>query len=193
MSKLRQILLLSFIFCFGVVESSYRRHRRPNLIQRIEMGLNRIWSHVGKKICPEQYDLYAGDGGPFCYKIITEFCKNWTSARELCLAEGADLMTFTEKNFQEFREIIKDLYNIHAFECGPYAWVGATDATTDSVWLLVTGARLVDNSVMWATGEPGLGSSGKNCGILDGANLDFYMADENCEREAIPICQLILG
>ncbi|KAL3890281.1 hypothetical protein ACJMK2_002567 [Sinanodonta woodiana] len=190
---MRHILLVWCIVCLDAVEPLHRYNRRPNIIRRIELGLEKIWSHVGKKTCPEQYHLYLGDGGPFCYKIVTEFCKSWTSARELCLVEGADLMVFTEKNFLEFREMIKDLYNIHAFQCGPYAWVGATDAKTENVWMFVTGAKLVENSVLWANGEPGLGSSGRNCGILDGDRLDFFMVDENCMWKAIPICQIFLG
>ncbi|KAL3879775.1 hypothetical protein ACJMK2_032061 [Sinanodonta woodiana] len=130
-------------------------------------------------VCPRGYVYYQPER--FCYQFHGD-CKSWPQARQICLQEGADLISLKESNFNFFMDLARSTTS----ECSS-VWVGTTDVASEGQWSWLNGVRVTAS--FWAPGQPDNWANKENCGDLAGF-FDYKLNDEDCRTKLRYICSV---
>jgi large repetitive protein len=93
------------------------------------------------------------------YKIV-DGNFSWEQAADAATAEGGYLATITSANEQSF---IQNMQDFSQAGYVPYAWIGASDRTTEGSWQWVTGPEA--GTVFWTGADNGTSSGYQNWGV----------------------------
>ncbi|XP_056597995.1 C-type lectin domain family 4 member F-like [Triplophysa dalaica] len=115
---------------------------------------------------------------------------DWSKSRDVCISKGADLVTITSQNEQDF--LVSKIKETH--------WIGLNDLDTEGRWVWVDNQTLEETGVQfwnkreygknepdnWSDEDP----SGENCASLgeENGNLHIWF-DNSCKRQKRFICE----
>ncbi|KAB5523182.1 hypothetical protein PHYPO_G00149610 [Pangasianodon hypophthalmus] len=132
-------------------------------------------SVVGRK-CPEGWTGF----GRKCYKYITE-AKPWAEAEKYCQIFGGNLAS-VHSNQTHF--ILKGMGKIS--NSYKRTWIGAQDATQESVWLWSDGS--VFDFSLWHSGEPNNSGGVERCVEMN-YDGEVLWNDARCDTNLYFVCQ----
>ncbi|XP_029919440.1 ladderlectin-like [Myripristis murdjan] len=129
------------------------------------------WSH-----CPSGWSRY----GSRCFAFFSS-PKNWLQAEDYCLHFGANLASIHSSAEYHY---IQELVLSRTGELTP-AWIGASDAVQENMWLWSDGSRF--DFQHWAWGEPSNFEGGEAC-IEMNYIVDKLWNDLTCGYQLPFIC-----
>ncbi|XP_010795439.1 CD209 antigen-like protein C [Notothenia coriiceps] len=88
-----------------------------------------------------------------CYFVSSVF-KNWTSSRQECIDQGADLVVIDSLEEQEFLNML--------MQKDQNAWIGLTDSLKEGTWMWVDGRNVTTK--FWQPGQPNSYNGNQDCG-----------------------------
>ncbi|KAL3044539.1 hypothetical protein OYC64_012934 [Pagothenia borchgrevinki] len=88
-----------------------------------------------------------------CY-FVSSVSKNWTSSRQECIEEGADLVVIDSLEEQEFLNMLMPK--------SQNAWIGLTDSLQEGTWMWVDGSNVTTQ--FWQPGQPNSYNGNQDCG-----------------------------
>ncbi|XP_057210674.1 CD209 antigen-like protein E [Triplophysa rosa] len=113
---------------------------------------------------------------------------NWSKSRDVCVSKGADLVTITSQNEQDF--LVSKIKETH--------WIGLNDLETEGRWVWVNNQTLEETGVEfwfgsgqkepdnWKVQDP----SGENCASLGDRNGNLHTwFDGSCKQQKKFICE----
>ncbi len=130
--------------------------------------------------CPTGFEYYEQES--LCYKFHSE-CKTWSEARQICKDEGGDLISLTEGNLNNFRDVSRK----RAGTC-THVWVGTTDISSAGKWNWLNGREIT--SVFWSPDQPDNWANKEHCGDLVKVS-DYLLNDEDCSIKLHFLCQRV--
>ncbi|XP_068182212.1 CD209 antigen-like [Antennarius striatus] len=116
-----------------------------------------------------------------CYFVSTEK-KNWTSSREECIANGADLVVVDSRDEQVFiNRLVNSTQN---------AWIGLNDFYQEGKWMWVDGSAITTR--YWQDDQPNSYGGEQDCGELVPSGTSSGIGewnDDGCFAVQIWICE----
>ncbi len=192
-----------------MIESSDASYSKPlkypiKITSKSAIQLLNLILQVDKRLkttaCPQNYNLYdKGSGGRFCYRFVSDFCRNQSAAQKYCQGQGGNLISFNEPNFEFFRLRAAEERAFSDQQIGipgpnlrtcRHFWTSASDYGRETMFRFINGHEINPNSIVWV--EPVVFNTGKNCVVMDGYN-QYLLTDFNCALDlASPLCQIFL-
>ncbi|XP_058236013.1 ladderlectin [Hemibagrus wyckioides] len=131
----------------------------------------------GLKKCSEGWTGF----GRKCYTYVAEV-KPWAEAERYCQALGGNLASIHSNQTQA---LLKKMGKIS----GSYkrTWIGAQDATQNSVWLWSDGS--VFDFSLWHSGEPNHGRGGREHCVEMNYGVEVLWNDAQCSTNLYFLCQ----
>ncbi|XP_044045913.1 CD209 antigen-like protein 2 isoform X2 [Siniperca chuatsi] len=125
--------------------------------------------------CPDHWIKF----GNSCY-LISNSKKNWNDSRTFCKNEDAQLVIISSYEEQELLSSFKR-----------EAWIGLTDAQTETVWKWVNGTEVT--KTYWRNGQPDNYQNSENCAEISDRYPDLSnWNDLSCSSSVHFICEKIL-
>ncbi|XP_056597475.1 CD209 antigen-like protein C isoform X2 [Triplophysa dalaica] len=137
-----------------------------------------------------QFCHLSKDGWTVCRGMIyfSADKQNWSKSRDVCISKGADLVTITSQEEQDF--LVSKIKETH--------WIGLNDLDTEGRWVWVDNQTLEETGVEfwfgsgqkepdnWKVEDP----SGENCGSLGDSNGNLHTwFDGSCKKQKKFICE----
>ncbi|KAJ8030095.1 Macrophage mannose receptor 1 [Holothuria leucospilota] len=115
----------------------------------------------------------------YCYQIATNQASSYDEARNLCLTEGADLLSIASPEEQAYITGIIREERVTAF------WTGLNDLYNEAGWEWSNGGPF--SYLNWAEGEPDNAGGGEHCVVISTHNGEW--SDKDCDLEFAHICK----
>ena len=117
------------------------------------------------------------------YRAIVSPYMIWEDARISCVAQGGSLAKLETS----------DLATVQTLSCLEFAWVGATNKSTEGNFKWLDGTALPSGDIMWGTGQPGateIFSGQQDCVILGWVGDPNKLHDAPCKEFFPFVCQI---
>nr|XP_020508499.1 CD209 antigen-like [Labrus bergylta] len=144
-------------------------------LSAVKDQLEKKISKVKERPCQSRWTKF----GDNCYYLTAEK-RNWTSSRDYCNTEGADLVIINSRDEQVF---VNGLLG-----SGEDTWIGLTDSVTEGTWRWVDGTLVT--TTFWGVGQP------NNYQERDQDCVEFWQSatggswnDEICSATNVCVCE----